>query len=455
MWTVSVRHGVSYRFPQAGIFRSDDLATHFFLVCRRKQSDSVETMGNHGYGQHWFTSFSSFGCALQVPEEGISRDGGFKILVVSGSFLLALGVMEGVLRLFSGWLPVEVQQIISANPRNYGVAHPYIGHLQTPNNALVLSGKDYRAVHHTDGYGFRNKWPWPKSAQIVALGDSVTFGQGVEDEEAWPAIVARSFPESQLINLGLIGGGPQQYLRIYETFGQQLHPRVVLVGLFMGNDFWDAEMFDRWVKSGAGGSYMVWRDFGRPYSVSLSLQQPVKNLESAVLWRAQLIARKSHLFNLVLYSLGDFTKWSPAGGKTFHTPGGTQLELAPGVLANNTKKAHPGDEVFRIVLETLQRIQKLAHQNGATAVVVLQRSKEEVYLPLLGEPLPDAAAPLRAEFEKRDIAYLDLLPEFRRRAAAGEVLFFETDGHPNSRGYALIGEIVTSYLKEHAKEYGL
>jgi hypothetical protein len=45
-----------------------------------------------------------------------------------------------------------------------------------------------------------------------------------------------------------------------KLFGQ-LRPKVVLVGLFIGNDFWDAEMFDLWFKSGAGGSYMIWRDF--------------------------------------------------------------------------------------------------------------------------------------------------------------------------------------------------
>ena len=107
------------------------------------------------------------------------------------------------------------------------------------------------------------------------------------------------------------------------------------------------------------------------------------------------------------------------------------------------------------MVDTLQRIQSLAKENDANVLVILQRSKEEVYLPLLGESVPDAASPLRAELEKRGIAYLDLLQEFRRRAAEGEVLFFETDGHPNARGYALIAELVISHLKQHAKEFGL
>ena len=391
----------------------------------------------------------------KVLSEGISRDGISKILLVLVSGLVAVVLAEGLLRLFSGWLPVEVRQIISADPSNYGVTHPYIGNLGTPTNALVLSGRDYYAIHHTDGYGFRNSWPWPKTADIVTLGDSVVFGQGVEDEHAWPAILAHSFSKNRVINLGLIGAGPQQYLRVYETFGRKLHPKVVLVGFFMGNDFWDVETFDLWLKSGAGGSYMVWRDFGRPNSTSLSLQQPIGRLVGALMWRAEMLARKSYLYSLLLYAKSNLRSWVPSETKTFRAPNGARIHWTPAVFANNTKRAHPGDPVFQVTVDTLQRIHSLAEQDGATGLVVLQPSKEEVYSPLLGESLPDAAAPLRAALAKRGIPYLDLLEPFRRHAANGEVLFFETDGHPNARGYALIGELVSSHLKQHAKEYGL
>jgi lysophospholipase L1-like esterase len=377
------------------------------------------------------------------------------VLLISSSILLAVILAEGLLRLLPALLPVELQQIIRADPSDYGVSHLYIGHLHKPNNALVVAGRDFHAVHHTDGYGFRNSWPWPKTAEIVTLGDSVTFGQGVEDEQAWPAILARSFPASRVVNLGLIGAGPQQYLRVYETFGLKLRPKVVLVGLFTGNDFWDAEMFNLWLKSGAGGSYMVWRDFGRPTRVSLDPQQPFGEFVSALWGRAKLIARRSYLCNLLLYVRGDFTRWISTGKRIFKAPDGSRLELVPSVLANNTKYARPGYRVFELAVDALQRIHSLAKENGATVLVVLQHSKEEVYLPLLGEALPDSAAPLRAALAERGIPYLDLLQEFRRRAAKGEVLFFETDGHPNGRGYALIAELVKNHLKQHAREYAL
>jgi lysophospholipase L1-like esterase len=378
----------------------------------------------------------------------------FGVLLL-GSILFSLILAEGVLRLVPGLLPVEVRQIIHRNPSNYGVGHPYIGHLQTPNNALVLSGRDYRAVHHTDGYGFRNSWPWPKEAQVVALGDSVTFGQGVADEQAWPAILARSFPASRVINLGLIGAGPQQYLRVFETFGLKLRPKVVLVGFFMGNDFWDAETFELWLKSDDKGNYMVWRDFGRPSSASLDLKQPIGELLRSLSWRVKLVLRKSYLCNLLLYVQGDSTGWLPSGKKVYKAPDGSQLELATETFVNNTKYARPGYRNFEFAVSALKEIHALAKANGANAIVILQRSKEEVYLPLLGESLSDAAAPLRDALAALGIPYIDLLEEFQRRASKGEVLFFETDGHPNARGYALIADLVTAYLRQHAREFGL
>jgi lysophospholipase L1-like esterase len=377
------------------------------------------------------------------------------VLLIAGSIFLAMALMEGILRLVPGLLSVELQQLIQADPANLGITHPYIGHLHKPNNTFITGGKDFRAAIHTDGYGFRNAWPWPERVEIVAVGDSLTFGHGVEDDQAWPALLAKKLPQGRLINLGLSGGGPQQYLRVYETFGTRLHPKLLLVGFFVRNDFWDADMFDRWLKSGAGGNYLVWRDLGRPKNVSLSLQQPIGKLIRSLQWRGQLIARKSHLYNLLLYTLGHLKTWVPSETRIFQTPDGSRLELAPGDLVRSIKEARPEHRVFHIAVEALQRLHFIARANGTNVLIVLQPSKEEVYLPLLGEPAPDPGDPLRAVLGELGIPYLDLLQDFRLRADNGEVLFFEVDGHPNARGYGLIAELVISHLKNNAKRYGL
>jgi len=48
-----------------------------------------------------------------------------------------------------------------------------------------------------------------------------------------------------------------------------------------------------------------------------------------------------------------------------------------------------------------------------------------------------------------------LTPTFLERAAAGETLFYESDGHPNPRGYRLIAETVGRHVIAHSARYGL
>ena len=378
------------------------------------------------------------------------------VLLVLASIFFAMALAEGILRLFPGLLSVELQQIIQVNLENYGIAHPYIGYLARPNNTLIIAGRDYQSVAHTDGYGFRNAWPWPEKAEIVTLGDSLTFGYGVEDNQAWPALLEKALPHSRLINLALSGAGPQQYLRVYETFGLKLHPKLLLVGFFVGNDFADSDTFDQWLKSGAGGNQMIFRDFSQPRSTSLSLNQPIGNLVRSLLWRCHLVATKSRLYNLLQYARRRYLKgWVPSEPTILQAPDGSRLGLFPEIFSAATAEARPGHRPFDITIEALQRLYSIATADGTKVLIVLQPSKEEVYLPLMNQTRLDAdpGRPLRVKLRELGIPYLDLLPDFRSRAAKGKVLFFETDGHPNGRGYALTAELVLAYLQNNAKKY--
>jgi lysophospholipase L1-like esterase len=370
-----------------------------------------------------------------------------KACILLAGVVFSLALAEGLLRLVVGWLPVETQQLIKDGPRHQGIGHPYLGHLHTPQHAFTLAGRDFNAVHHVDANGFRNPWPWPDHADIVVIGDSLAFGQGVADEQAWPALLARSLSHSRLVNLGLIGAGPQQYLRLYETFGKPLAPNVLLVGLFLRNDFWDADMFDRWIASGVGGNYMIWRNYGRPRRIA--------GMRGRLRWNAHLMAKESYLFNLLheVWRVGKSTHQPEP--TVFHLADGTQLQLLPGDLASKTLGAQPERPEFQLVLGALQQMHSIATANGTRMLVVLQPSKEEVYLPLLGEAPPDPGAPLRQALDGLGVAYLDLTLPFRQQAAAGERLFFEVDGHPNVAGYALIAELVLAHLKNNAEVYAV
>jgi lysophospholipase L1-like esterase len=364
-----------------------------------------------------------------------------EMLLVPFSLILALGAAEGLLRGFPALMPVEVQIALEERPETQFIHQAYIGHLQPPNGTLDIRTSDFEIRYPIDAHGFNNADPWPAKADIVAVGDSLTFGYGVAPDEAWPTLIARELPDGRVINLGLIGAGPQQHLRVYETFGVPLEPKILLIGFFLANDFWDAEMFDTWLKSGVDGNYMAWRDFrGDPCD-------PTAFLGDAL--------RGTYLYTWAHFVREVYRNWRAGEPKDVQLADGSHVKLRPDHLAKMTAYIKPGNPIFERSLAALDRINAIATSHGTQVIVVLQPSKEETYLPLLDGTPADPGAPLRAALQARGIEYLDLLPVFREHAATGAKLFFELDGHPNAEGYRLTAEGILAHLKSNAAEYGL
>jgi lysophospholipase L1-like esterase len=359
-------------------------------------------------------------------------------VLVTASVVTTLVLLEGALRVLVPWLPGPLQLAVQATPGNFGRAHDYIGHLHRPNLRAVVAGVDFRAVHDTDARGFRNQGPWPERADVVAIGDSLTYGYGVDADDAWPSILQRALA-APVVNLGLIGAGPQQYRRVYEVFGAPLSPKLVLVGVFPENDFQDAGFFDTWLRSGVGGNYMVWRDTGRR---DPSRTGPSARVRATVAG-AYAIARRSYLFNLV-----DAARRSRARRDevVYTFPDGGSLHLTPRGFDKRTAGAVSGRPAYRLAIDALRALADEAGRSGTRVVMVLQPSKEEIHLPLLGIPARDPAESLRRAFAESRIDYIDLLPVFRDRARRGQRLFFQEDNHPNRDGYRLIAETVLQYL---------
>jgi hypothetical protein len=175
------------------------------------------------------------------------------VVVLAGSALVTLAVVEGTLRLVPSLLsPGARLQVEERRVPAWYVPHSYIGHLNRPLR------------QSRDPWGFRNPWPWPTPVDILAVGDSFTYGYLVGDQQAWPARLAQALAPRTVINLGLIGAAPQQYLRLYETFGLALRPKVLLVGIFLGNDVWGAKEFERWWRAGGWGRFPTFGERSTP-----------------------------------------------------------------------------------------------------------------------------------------------------------------------------------------------
>lgn len=72
---------------------------------------------------------------------------------------------------------------------------------------------------------------------IVIIGDSVAYGTGVSHPETYAAILGGMVSDYQVLNLSVTGYSIDQYFLALERELPKLHPRLVLVNIFTGNDY--------------------------------------------------------------------------------------------------------------------------------------------------------------------------------------------------------------------------
>jgi hypothetical protein len=364
---------------------------------------------------------------------------GCRVGLLLSSLVLVAALGEASLRWCpAGVLPDEMQQWRTDDLSGYD---PAIGTLEPPHHTGLFVGREFRVPYHTDGQGFRNVGPWPATAELVVVGDAVVFGYWDEDGQAWPTLLSRAVAPNRVRNLGLREAGPQQYARVYATFGTLLHPQLVLVGLSMADDFWDAELFDAWEHEGSSASYRAWREgrdlFGR-------LAFPLHGLSA-------LLASHSYLYQMLRTS----RRLAQTPSQVVWLLGGGYLQVQPQRLAAVLTQAQPEQRAFHLVLDALAYLQVVARAYGTQVLVVIQPSKETTYLTPPDATAPDPSRALRQALAQRGIASLDLTAVFRQEATKGEALFFAANRYPNAQGQALIAHSVTQHLAASAQAYGL
>jgi len=87
-----------------------------------------------------------------------------------------------------------------------------------------------------DANGFRNRGV-PDTTDIVAIGDSQTYGTGVALDQAWPRVLEK-LTLCRVYSMAVGGYGPLQYAVLAQQ-ALRFKPRLMLVGIYFGNDFFD------------------------------------------------------------------------------------------------------------------------------------------------------------------------------------------------------------------------
>ena len=155
-------------------------------------------------------------------------------MVLSIAMLLALFIAEIVARsikFYNDTNPIELK---------YSESLPF---LMVPN---AKAKTIYGVTIEINSLGLRNKEINKEKAEdvsrILAVGDSTTFGYGVELEQSYPSVLDRDIQDYnfkkkyEVINMGHSGFNLFDYFQLISTIGLSLDPDIILIGI-MGNDY--------------------------------------------------------------------------------------------------------------------------------------------------------------------------------------------------------------------------
>jgi hypothetical protein len=365
-----------------------------------------------------------------------------------------------VVSLGSGLLISEIGARLVLNPADYlsvnTVADDVLGIRVLPGTAGF------------DEWGFRNSGV-PSKADVVAVGDSHTYGTNAPMADAWPAVVAGETGLG-VYNLGLGGYGPNQYYEVLRTRALKLQPKWVVCAIYMGDDFENAFLMtygkEHWASLRAGGWKADANIWEAPPTGTLSQRLRLWLSQHSVVYRVVV-------HGPVLGSLKGAIQIGRAAGASdpatttlVDDKAGIQEAFRPASINSRVNPHSPQvREGMRITFELLRRMNDLSREHGAQFVVVVIPTKETVFAEYL---LRDPATPLRdvvddlvnnersatdeliGFLDGAGIPHVQALSALRRRVSEHLYTRSDRDMHPGSKGYHVIGEVVAEFLRNRS-----
>lgn len=343
---------------------------------------------------------------------------------MGATVVLTLAGLEIWLRAKGGVTVTTVTLPSVADPASVLYRETPRGRRLIPDSHVVLKLLKREIRMDVNALGFRGPEvaaeKAPGEVRILVLGDSVTFGARLAQEETW---VDRAGVEARrrlpgvrvtMINGGVEDVGIREEVDILEESGLAAKPDVVLLAFYLNDSR------PPWGFAGELGS----RGWLRRHSVL-----------------AETVAMSLHVRRWLRETGTERFAWVK---ETSRLPWATEppalRELAR--LASHDWGAAWNDGSWSVVERELSRLEELARRAGARVAVVAFPVKYQVAASFVDDAPQRRMEALAAG---RGHPYHDLLPFLRSHA--GEELFFD-QCHPRPAAAALIGAEVGAFLAE-------
>lgn len=316
-----------------------------------------------------------------------------------------------------------------------------------------------------DDWGFRNK-ALPAEVDIVAIGDSHTYGVSAQAKDSWPVQLSGLSTKS-VYNMSLPGYGPAEYLLLMQEKAMGLKPDMIIAGFYLGNDLKDT--------FNAVYTVPIWEELRSPDTDSEISQDllPVRKGSSPGL--TDRLSSRSVLYRLFSSSfIGDNLRQRRriARGERVVMLNEEQHGIKTGFTPDRRLKGldtqNPEvSEGLRLSLKLFNRMNELAKENGIEFLVVIIPTKEMVYSGLLegNKDLPAAeeldrliaserkinSAVVRY-FRQNGINFIEVLPALQSRSITEQIYPSNFGGHTNKNGYRIIAETLNYKLGNMSRD---
>lgn len=373
---------------------------------------------------------------------------------------------------------------------NYGTIFcydPALGWSLQPNATLHAVDHLRHVDHHIviNEHGLREAdfaiERTPGRRRILFVGDSVTFGSGVEAEVRTTDFMDRALGDDvEVINAGVAGWGTDQELIYYEREGRHLQPDVLILQVTMANDIVN-NMLDHLLQETARKPRFVLSDGELVLENDLPARPdvPLRERARAFLRRSRFLVFVKRRVDVLRGARG------PGGGGDAAGDGGAagaDADARPRASEPEVPKVpsemdprrgysswsvfaralDPGmQDAWRVTEAIIDRFAAICAEDGTKFLVFAFPLKLEVDVPWRRELMAHLGLdPNDYDFERpyrrlqgfcdaRGIEFLypldAFLAEQQRRP-----LSLERDGHPNAFGHAMAARVLLTWLEENA-----
>jgi len=341
------------------------------------------------------------------------------LAVLAVTSLLCFGVAELALRLVA---PVQT----FVNPlRSFHRHDPDLGWTGTPNLKARFRHVDFDVLVRSDVNGFRERQttnaPGPGSPLCLVLGDSYTWGWGVENGEVFTDVMQNELGSlADVRNCGVNAYGTlQELLLLQRCLTNVLRPRLVIV-MFCFNDF-----YDNINPAAVRPSLAV--DGAR---VTLRNHPVAERIEG---WSGNLV-KQSHLLSAIDYMFA------------FAKENRRTTELQRQTFPNHTVAAGPRTAMAY----TLAGFKQTCAHAGAGLWFVR--------VPAFSEVPPGADSEtsdtLKTLCDQAGVQLLELAPEFRAAGDRPLDFYFPHDAHWTAKGHQLVGRMLAGRIRQELAPAG-